>query len=203
MSAPFEIIAAPFTAWLALTGTAFPLIDVADDDLAADWKKIGTSGNLNYSRDGVKVMHSQTTNKYRSLGDTGSRKIFRTEEDLKISLILNDVSLEQYAIALNHNAVSTVAAGMGTAGYKKLGLSRGALVTQRSLLVRGPSPYDETAQLQYEVPICVHTGSPEVVYQLGDPAGLAIELEALVYAEANTADERFGRLIAFTDVALS
>ncbi len=196
---PFEIIAAPFTMWLAPVGTAFPLIDAAP---SGTWVKVGTSGELNYKNDGVTVRHSQTVVRWRALGDTGARKAFRTEEALVIALVLADVSLEQYGLALNHNAVTTVAPG-GEAGYKKVGLSRGPAVTSKALLVRGPSPYDTNMNMQYEVPIVVHIGEPEVVYRKDEPAGLALDFEAMVDVTAATEDERFGRLVAQTFAAIS
>lgn len=196
---PYEVIAAPFTMWLAPVATAFPLIDAAP---GGSWTKVGTSGDLNYKADGVTVRHGQTVNLWRSLGDTGPRKAFRTEEELMISLILADVSLEQYLIALNHNTVTTVAPG-GEAGYKKIGLSRGPGVTTKALLVRGPSPYDTNMNMQYEVPIVVHVGSPELVYRKDEPVGLALEFQAMVDPTAGTEQERFGRLVGQTFAALS
>lgn len=193
MSAPYEIIAAPFTLWLAPVATPFPL---PDDPPSGTWVKVGTSGDLNYKRDGVTVQHPQSTVKFRALGDLGSRKIFITEEDLTIKIMLADMTLEQYALALNHNTVSTVAPAAGVVGYKTIGLSRGSQVTQKALLVRGPSPYDEQFFMQYEVPIAVQTGSPEVVYRLEEPASLSLEWNALVDTTAASPAERFGRLVA-------
>lgn len=192
MSAPYEIIAAPFTVWQAPVTTPFPLID-ANPGMA--WVKIGTSGNLNYKRDGITVSHAKTSVKFRSLGDLGSRKVFVTELDLMIRFVLADMTLEQYAIALNNNTVTTVAPG-GEAGYKKIGLSHSATMAQVALLVRGPSPYDEDLYMQYEVPIAVQDGTPEPVFALGEPAGLALQFSALVDVSASSEDERFGRLIA-------
>jgi len=192
-SLPYEIIAAPFTVWFAPVGTAFPLIDAAP---AAPWAKVGSSGDLNYLDEGVKVSHSQTMSLFRALGDAGSRKAFRTEEDLLIGLSLADLTLEQYAHALNSNPVTTVAAGAGTAGYKKLGLSRGFSVATMALLVRGPSPYGEDWTLQFEVPRAAQTGNPEPVMRKGEPVALALEWTALVDPDAATEDERFGRVLA-------
>lgn len=192
MSAPYEIIAAPFDVWLAPVATAFPLIDATP---GGSWTKVGTSGNLNYKRDGVTVSHAKSTVKFRALGDLGARKVFVTELDLMIRFVLADMTLENYAIALNHNIVTTVPAG-GEAGYKKIGLSHSATITQKALLLRGPSPYDEDLYMQYEVPIVVQDGTPEPVFQLGEPAGLALQFSALVDTTAATEDERFGRLVA-------
>jgi hypothetical protein len=190
---PFEIIAAPFTVWFSPIGTAFPLIDATP---AAAWKKVGSSGDLNYMDEGVTVAHNQAMEKFRALGDTGSRKVFRTEEDLMIRLVLADVTLEQYAHALNSNPVTTTPAGAGVAGHKMIGMSRGAGVATVALLVRGPSPYGDNWTLQYEVPLAAQSGNPEVVYMKSTPAGLALEWTALVDPNAVSVFERFGRIRA-------
>jgi hypothetical protein len=195
---PYEVIAAPYTLWHAPVGTAFPLIDVAP---AVAWVKVGTSGNLNYDDGaGVTVEHSQTIVPWRAVGDCGSRKVFRTEEDLKVRLKLVDITLEQYALALNHNTVTTIGKSGSTVGYKKIGLSRGFSVANRALLIRGSvSPYGADWVSQYEIPIAVQTGSPTVIYKKGEPAGLDLEWMSLVDPNASNAAERFGRLIAQND----
>jgi len=190
---PYEIIASPVDVWFAVVGTAFPLIDATP---AAAWKKIGSSGNLNYTDEGVTVAHPQSIEKFRALGDTGSRKVFRTEEDLLIRLVLADITLEQYAHALNSNTVTTTAAGAGTAGYKTVGMSRGAAVATVALMVRGPSPYGNDWTLQYEVPYAAQSGNPEPVFLKGTPIGLALEWTALVDPNAASVSERFGRIRA-------
>lgn len=198
IQAPYEIVAQPFTLWLAPVAEAFPLIDVAP---TGNWVKVGTSGDLNYTEDGVTVTHSQTVEAWRALGSTGPRKAFRTEEELKIAMTLADLTLENYAHALNANTVGTEAPGVGTAGYKKLGLSRGLDLPQVALLVRGVgSPYgpgtSQAWNMQYEVPICVQISEPEVVFVKGEPAGLSLEFMALEDPSASEAAERFGRLVA-------
>ena len=85
MSKPYEVIAKPFTLYVAPVGTVFPKLD---EDPGGTWLKVGTSGDLNYSPDGVTVTHGQTVEKWRPLGSTGARKAFRTEEEQSISLVL-------------------------------------------------------------------------------------------------------------------
>jgi hypothetical protein len=194
-SLPYEIIAAPFTVWFAAVGTAFPLVSAAP---SASWAKVGSSGDLNYMEDGVTVQHSQAIELFRALGDSGSRKAFRTEEDLKVMLVLADLTLEQYKHALNSNTITTVAQSVGVAGHKKIGMSRGLSVATVALLVRGPSPYMDDGVLQFEVPRAAQTGNPEVVFRRDQPAGLALEWTALVDPDASSEDERFGRLRAQT-----
>ncbi len=202
-SAPFEVIAAPFDVYLAPVATAFPATPAVAP--AVGWIKIGSSGNLNYDRaEGVTVEHRQSTTPWRSVGDTGVRKMFRTEEDLIIRFKLVDITLEQYALALNHNTVTDTAAGVGTAGFRKIGLSRGTQIATKAMLIRGAvSPYGEDYAMQYEIPLVQQIGSPQVTLaKPGEPAGLMLEFMALVDVGAATEFERFGRLVAQDAAAL-
>ncbi len=194
---PFEIIGAPFTIWLAPVGTAFPLVTAAP---GAGWTKLGTSGDRNYSDEGVQVMHDQTISNVSVAGATGPVKAFRTAEQLMISATLLDMTLEQLANVLG--TVTTTAAGAGTAGTKKVGLSRGTDVALFALLARGPSPYADGMTAQYEVPRCYQSGNPRPQFTKGNPAQLALEFTALEDPAAATPEERFGRLIAQHQVAI-
>ncbi|MEZ5790506.1 MAG: hypothetical protein R3D34_06855 [Nitratireductor sp.] len=190
---PYEIIAAPFTVWLAPVGEAFPAIDATP---GGNWEKLGTSGDQDYNEEGITVSHSQTIEKFRGLGSTGPRKGFRTAEELMLRLTLHDISLEQYSQAINGNAVATTAAGSGTAGFKAMQLYMGLTVTRFALLARGnASAYGAGFNSQYQVPVCFQSGSPEPVFNKGAPAGLALEFTALEDPDAASAAARFGKLI--------
>lgn len=201
-SAPLEIIAVPSDVYWGELGVAFPKVDEVPDP--TDWNLLGTSGSLNYGdSEGVTVTHNQTIQKFRALGDCGVRKNFRTEEDQMVQLNLVDVTLEQYRLALNNNAITTVPAGPN-AGYKKIGLSRGFNIKTVQLLVRAlASPEMTNGAMQYEIPRCQFTGSPQAKFMKGTPVGLAVEYTALVDPDAASADERFGRLIVETLEAIS
>lgn len=192
---PYEVISAPGTAYLAATGTAFPAINAAP---SGSFTKLGTNGDLNYDgATGIVVSHPQSINKWRSLGDLGSRKIFPTEEDLMIKLKVVDLTLEQLKYALNNNTVTDTAAGSGTAGHRKVGLSRSFTVSTFALLLRfNTSAYGATAtwNTQYEIPIVAMMGSPELMYKQGEPVGYELEFHALVDSAAASAAERFGVL---------
>lgn len=190
---PYEIIAAPFTVWVAPVSTACPAID---DVISAPWAKVGSSGDLNYSDEGVTVAHAQSIEKFRALGDSGSRKVFRTEEDVMVRLQLADLTLEQYRHAINSNTITTTPAAGANPGTKKLGLSRGFTVATMALLVVGPSPYDEEGNLYFYVPRAAQTGNPEIVMRKNTPALLALEWTALVDPNAATPDVRFGYILA-------
>lgn len=197
-AAPHEILAGPLKLWLAPVGTAFP---VADDDPAAGWTLVAASGPRNFTEDGVSVQHPQSFEEFRAAGSTGPLKAFRTEEGLMIGVTIADLTLEAYKLALNGNTVAAVAAGVGTPGTKTIGLSRGASVTEYALLARGASPYGDGMQMQYEVPRVYQSGEPEPQFEKGTPAGLALQFSALEDPDASSEDERFGRLVAMTELA--
>lgn len=193
MAKPFEIVAGPLTIWLAPPETAFPAIDA---DPAAPWVMVGTSGTRNYSNDGVSVQLNQTIAEARAAGALGPVKAWRTEEDAMFGVTLWDITLEQFTLALNGVAPAVTAAGAGTAGFKKLGLSRGQTVKTYSLLARGYSPYEDDMVAQFEVPHCYQSGSPNSIFNKGVPVGLQLQWKALEDLEAASEDERFGRLLA-------
>ena len=197
---PFEIIASPFTLYWAPTGTSFPDLN---DTPPNPWLKVGTSGDRNYSEDGVVVVHEQTIELFRALGSTGPVKASRTEELLLIRLTLWDMSLEQYRLALNNNTVSTTAAGSGTAGIKDIDLYRNLDITMMALLLRGEvSPEGDVWKSQYQIPWCFQSGSPEPVFQKSEPMGLALEFTSLEDPDAGSAAVRFGKLIVQNATAL-
>jgi hypothetical protein len=192
---PFEIIGAPLTLWLAPVGTTFPVINAAPSE---DWVKVGTNGDRNYENGGVTVTHGKTYDKVRTAGASGPVKAFLTEEDLMFGLTLLDITLEQYQLALNGNAITTVAPGSGTQGTKKIGLSEDVGRTKEyALLARGLSPYNEALAMQYCVPRCFQSGAPAPVFRKGGTgAGLALRFEALEDLTTETAQERFGYILA-------
>lgn len=198
-SVPYEIIAAPYSVWWAPVATAFPDVDTAP---AVAWSLVGTSGPLNITDDGVTVEMPQTIEKVRALGDSGTRKVFRIEEDMIIKMMVFDMSIEALQQALNGNAITTTAAASGTPGTKKIGLSRGFDVNTVALLVRGPSPYMSDGALQLEIPRAAQSGSSAVQLNRKAPAALSLEWTALVNPSAANEFERFGVIRAQTAVAL-
>lgn len=191
---PFEIIGAPLTLWVAPVGTVFPLINAAP---AVAWIRLGTNGDRNYENGGVTVTHGKTYNKVRTAGASGPVKAFLDEEDLMFGVTLLDVTLEQYAYALNGNTITTVAPATGVQGTKRIGLSEDVGVTREfALLARGLSPYNEALSMQYEIPRCYQSGAPSPVFRKGVPAGLSLQFEALENLSAATPQERFGVLRA-------
>jgi hypothetical protein len=173
MAAPFEILAAPFTVYVAAVGVAYPAINAAP---SGSWTKLGTSGTKNYDEEGVTVTHEQEIATWTPAGSTAPQKAWRTSEGLVIAFTLVDVSPAQYAKAMNDATLNTVA---GPPGDKNFSLLQGMTVARFTLLVRGISSLDDTLNAQYEVPIVFENGNQAPVYKKGDPAGLALEFVAL------------------------
>lgn len=186
---PYEIISAPGSLYIAPEGEDFPELGATP---AGNWKLVGTSGDMNYLDSGISVSHPQTVNVFRGLGSTAPTKAFRSEEDLIVKAVLADLSLEQYSHVLNENTVD-VSAGIAT-----IGLSRGTSVARRALLVRfDVSPYRSDGKSQYEIPVAIQQGQPDVVFRRGsEPAALALEFRAMRDPEASSVSEELGRFIA-------
>ncbi|MBS3927094.1 MAG: hypothetical protein KGZ65_00115 [Sphingomonadales bacterium] len=176
MAAPYEIVAAPLTVYLAAVGTAFPDVD---ESPGGSWTKLGTSGDKNYSDDGVTVSLPQSIETFTPAGDTVPRKAFRTEEGLEISFTLVDLTPEQVAKVLDDAAITTVAASSGVPGTKKIPLRRGLQVANFALLARGISSVNDSLACQFEVDSCYQSGEPEPVFNKGEPAGLELTFTAL------------------------
>ena len=194
-STPYEIIAAPFTAWFAVVGSTFPAVDA---NPAAPWTLLGSSGDLSYSDEGVTIEIPQKIDLFRALGEASARKAFRVEEDCKVSLTLADMTLEQFAHAVNRNSITTVAAGVGVAGTKTIGLSRGFSVDTVALLLRGPSPYGDNMTWQLEIARAAQTGNPKMSVSRNKVAMLALEWTSLVDTSAANASHRIGKIKAQT-----
>jgi hypothetical protein len=194
-TAPYEIIGAPYQIWVAPVGTAFPSLDT---EPPSPWFLLGTSGDLNYTDKGVTITLKQKVETFRPAGSTVSRKAFRTEEDLSIAVEIADVSLEQFSIAMNSNAITNpTTQAMGVSATASMGLTRGVDVEQLALLARGHSPYGPW-QAQYQVPVVVASGDPKVTYTKGKPAGLDLEFMAMGDPDAASDDEQYGTLVAAT-----
>jgi len=187
---PYEIIVSPAEIYLAPVSEAFPELD---DAPAGNWVLLGKTGKINYAEDGVTVSHEQTLSEIRTLGTTGPLKVVRTEESLTISVILQDLSAENYAKVLNGVTLTDVAAAATTPGHRDITLRQGPDVTTFALLCRGKSPYGDNWAAQYEVPIVYQSANPAPVYHKGDAAGLAVTFNALEDLTAPAA-ERFGKL---------
>jgi hypothetical protein len=172
-----EVIAAPYTAWIAAPGTAFPTLATEEGAFASGWTKLGTSGNKNYSEAGVTVTHSQTQGQFVSAGGITPRKKWRTDEGMQVAFDLVDLSVKQYALIMDNATVTTVT---GAAGEQSLSLFRGINVKVWALLLRGVSTLNEAKNGQYEIATCVQMANPAPKFALkGGPAMLATQWDVL------------------------
>lgn len=195
-TSPFEIIAGPAEAWVAAVGESFPDVDTADPTDGTNWIALGDTEG------GVNSKHGQTIELIRTDQSTGPKKAIRTEEVLEITTQLAELTLENFAIALNDATVTEVSAGAGQIGTKAIPLMQGLDVSQFALLVRGPSPYGDF-DLQYQVPIVVQIAEPEPAFTRDDKAVLGVTFTALEDPDASSIGERFGKMLAQTAAASS
>lgn len=190
---PYEIIISPADVYLAPAGTAFPDVDTPP---TGAWRLLGTAGKKNYSEDGITVTHEQSLEPHRTAGSTGPVKVSRTEENLTIEGVLEDLSLEEYAKVLNGVTVADVAAATGTPGYRSIPLRQGIEVAEFACLVRFPSPYGDGFAAQYQIPRVYQDENPAPGFSKSGAAGLAFRFAALEDPDATVDEERFGKLVA-------
>lgn len=173
-----ELVNGPFEVYLAVTGTAFPVVNAAP---AAAWVKIGTGGSLNIEEGGIEVSYDQSVNKFRPLGGTGPRKAFRESEDVKIAFTLADFSAEAYAQTMG---VAATIVG-GNPGTRTSPMGRGSVIPESAMLIRGEgkSPYDPNgvANVQGELPRVSQLGAPSMKIVKGAPIMWALEFHVLAH----------------------
>lgn len=173
-TAPFQIIAGVCDIYVAPTGSDFPAVD---ESPGTAWRKLG------HTDGGVKVGHAQTVVELRTDQVTAPVKGVRSEESLQITFSLAEVTPENYALALNQ-ASAGPATEVGT-NDSVVTLYRGGFgVETVAMLVRGEhlSPEGDF-NLQYEVPSCYQSGSPEVDFVKDNKAMLACQFNVIA-AEA-------------------
>lgn len=191
---PYEIVAAPYTAFVAPAQTAAPKLilsekEIVEKEATLKFKKVGTSGNLNYSEAGVTVTQSQTIATFQSAGSTVPRKAWRTDEGLEVAFELADVSPTQYAMVMDNLTVTTRAGVTGTGGNyeeEEFNLFRGTKVYAYALYLRGISSLEESLPSAYYIPCCYQGGNPALKYALkGGPAMLALQFIVLEQEAGN------------------
>jgi hypothetical protein len=191
---PYEIIAFPYTLYLGPGGTAMPtLAEIATAEekyekgevgALTGFKRIGTSGALNYGEGGVTATHSQTLQFFTGSGATMPRKSWRTDEAIEIALELADLSAKQYAYILDNATITTVAGVTGSAekpGEEHFSLYKGPLVYNYAALLVGISPMNANYKAAYYMPACYQSANPAPKYTLkGGPALLALQFVSII-----------------------
>ena len=181
--APFEIIAGPADVYIATVGTAFPVVNVAP---AGGWTSLGQTEG------GVTVRHTQSIELITTDQHTGAIKAIRPEEGLEVEFGLAELTLENFARALNN---ATVTSAAGPPATKTIKLKKGVDVSRHALLVRGPSPYGNW-NMQWQLPVVIQQDEPEVSFVKDDKTVLATTWIALEDLTAGTDADRFGTLVA-------
>ena len=186
---PYEVIAAPYTVYLAPQGTAFPTVD-SNPSTISPWTTVGTAADRSYVDTGVTVTHSQTVGTFQGAGSTTIRKAWRQSEELVVAFSLADLSPAQYALVLNDATVSTTAASTAVPGDYHFEVRRGVFINAFAMLIQGVSPISEAYQAQYEISGCYDAGNEAPVYSPQGPAVLAVEFHAYEFVAGSLATWR-------------
>lgn len=173
MAAPYEVLAGPFTVYVAPVATAFPDVDVAP---GVGWTKLGTTGDHNYEESGVTVALAPGYSEFTPAGSTAPTKVWRVSESLKVSFNLVDMSADQFAKVLNDATASDLTGPART----EVALLQGHEVSLFALVCRKTgSASGDSLNTQFQVPLCYNAGQPSMVGKKGEPMAIAVEFTAL------------------------
>ena len=183
---PYEIVNGPLEVYVGPVEESMPAVTL--EPPGGNWVLLGTLGDDEYSEDGVRIMHTETIEEFRSLGNTAPVKAFRTEESLVIGFSLMDLTLEEYSNVMNFNTITTAT------DDKTMPIYKGGDVLYKALLVRGndKSPYGTSYNIQWEIPRVRASGDQELIFVKGQPVGLAVEFTGMSDLSAASDSLRFG-----------
>jgi hypothetical protein len=187
---PYDIVVGPGQIWLAPVGTAFPLVDATP---AAAWTSLGETEG------GTQITAGRDTKKITTDQTFAPKKTIIIGRSLTIKSTLAQMTLEHMSKILDDSAVTTVAAGSGTAGYKYMDLKADATIPQYALLMRAPTPYASTGYLQWELPSVQPGGESEQSYVKDEKTMLPVTFET---NEDPARSGYFGQIKAYTAAAL-
>lgn len=178
----YEILSGAGVLYVAPAVEAAPEVDATP---AGNWSEMGETEG------GVKVVSSQEVKKLFTDQRTGPVKTIRHEESLVVETNLIQGTLENLAQAMGGQTVTDTAPGASTIGIREMGMTRGATVSEFSLLFRADSPYgDYPAQLY--IPRGVFMGEQGLEFKKDDEIVIPVSFEALEHLSAASEDERFG-----------
>ena len=147
MTAKQEIIAEPLQVYLRAFSGAAPAIPRVEDTpavvTAAGWTLLGRNGRNSQKREGVKIATSVEFAEWMGANEIKVGDRWITKEDAEVSCTLCDLRMETLAVVLDQT-VRTVA-DASNADFKELGFGRPVDVKRWSVLLRGRTPYADTA----------------------------------------------------------
>ena len=168
MAVPAELIAGPWTIYVADAGEDHPEIA---DDVTTPWVKLGA----NLSDDGITFERDETINEQMTLDSPLVAKLFREKDALALTATVLDLSTETWARVENGAAVTSQVPASGEGGYKEFTIGRGFDIKYYSVLLRGKSPEDNNLNLQGLIRYAyISSNGPEL--QKAEAAGLELSI---------------------------
>jgi hypothetical protein len=185
---PFNQLIGALKVYVAPFGTAVPDVD---DAPGGGWTLLGPTDG------GQQIAHMGALTYFRDDDHQGPVKAVRPEEDVRVSMTVVGLTLENYARILH--AAGNVDTAAGPPATKTTHLKRGATPTQYAMLLRGTtmSPYGNFPG-QYVIPKGVFDGEPEPAFTKDGRAALATEFRALEDDTQVDTDKSLGYLVVQT-----
>lgn len=190
MGNSIEIVNGPLSLYWAPVGEAYPAVDATP---AGNWVLVGSSGDQNYTEDGVVVTIEDEKNLWTPLGSAVPTAAFRTAQSIMVGLTMADMTMANLRVGWNLLAVTNDA---GPPITQALSLDFTLTLNDMALLVRGTSKSAELAggNLQFEINRAVEMAVHAMSFVKGEPVGLELEFTALRDSSGNV-----GQLIVAGD----
>ena len=180
----------PLEVWL---NTVAPVAEPALDSLittgpGSPWVALGSSSNLGYSSDGVRLEVAESLTDIFTDGTTMAVDTRRTEESILMSVTLMEDTLamdmfDMYQMAFNYNDVDEVSASPTVEGSSTIELYQGPHVQKFQFVARALSDPDQGPQfpVQFWVPTVRLAGSISSAFVKGDPLMVEASFMALYH----------------------
>lgn len=198
-SAPFDVIASPADIYVAAPNTTQPTIQQAMDPgmlfpagSAATQGQVTTGGltgwyYLGYTDGGIQVTPGQTIQDLFVDQTVFPVKSSRTQQTLEIGFAFAELTIDSFALAMGNTISAGAIQGITTdAGnkFKSIALGQSSSINQVAMCIRWPSPYGDYIA-QWELPYVFQSGNPQIRYQKGTLATLAVTFKVLGASAAN------------------
>jgi|CXWL01.1.fsa_nt_gi hypothetical protein len=179
---PYQLLVGAGTLYIAPSATAKPALDATP---SGSWRALG------FTDGGVKFTKTRKRNKLFADQRTGPIGVTQEEEGVMLETNLQDITLENLADVVGLT-VTDIAAGVGTIGYRKVGMYTGSEVSEFAFLFRGKSPYGASMPAQYYVPRGYFDDDVGSEFKKGEKTLIPAKFEVLEDLDTATEAERFG-----------
>lgn len=191
-TAPFKVMAAPRSIYIAKAGAADPGLDAYPS--AATWSLFADTTAI--MEGGVKTSLKPEYLQHYTDGSISLRKVWRSKQEITMEFTIDETGLDNLALILDNNLIP-VAAGTGTVGYVKTAFQQGRDVMTHAFYFLGESTRYAGGRAYYYVPSAYFAQTTEIVDSKTVVRGYKVELMVVAW-ESSPAGDAMGYAVEQT-----